>query len=220
MNNTILRLVPGIALSAGVAGAAMLLERGESALFGRAWLESLVLAILLGSLVRTAVPVPAACEAGVRFAAKAVLELAVMLLGPSVSAAAIVAHGLPLLGGIALAVVMVAPTIVEDMNRGPSYFRRKDVFDLRSFSTTHLELTRGTDTLTLDKSIVDDKDVWKTPAGKIVETAKVEDLLNALAGRDARGEASLPLHDALAVVAAAAAAGLAATLVLAFTLTA
>jgi hypothetical protein len=80
------------------------------------------------------------------------------------------------------AVVMVAPTIVEDMNRGPSYFRRKDVFDLRSFSTTHLELTRGTDTLTLDKSIVDDKDVWKTPAGKIVETAKVEDLLNALAG--------------------------------------
>jgi uncharacterized integral membrane protein (TIGR00698 family) len=106
MNNTILRLVPGIALSAGVTGAAMLLERGEAALFGRAWLESLVLAILLGSLVRTAVRVPAACEAGVRFAAKAVLELAVMLLGASVSAAAIVAHGLPLLGGIALAVVI------------------------------------------------------------------------------------------------------------------
>ena len=106
MNKTILRLVPGIVLSAGVMGAAMLLERGETALFGRAWLESLVLAILLGSLVRTAAPVPAVFEPGVRFAAKTVLELAVMLLGASVSAAAIVAHGLPLLGGIALAVVI------------------------------------------------------------------------------------------------------------------
>ncbi|WP_075794514.1 YeiH family protein [Massilia putida] len=106
MNNTILRLVPGLVLGAAVTGAAVVLERGEIALFGRAWLESLVLAILLGSLVRTVVPVPAACDAGVRFAAKAVLELAVMLLGASVSAAAIVAHGLPLLGGIALAVVL------------------------------------------------------------------------------------------------------------------
>jgi uncharacterized integral membrane protein (TIGR00698 family) len=42
----------------------------------------------------------------VRFTAKFVLELAVMLLGASVSAGAIVAHGLPLLGGIALAVVL------------------------------------------------------------------------------------------------------------------
>jgi uncharacterized integral membrane protein (TIGR00698 family) len=106
MNNTIFRLVPGILLSTAVTGAAVLLERGETALFGRAWLESLVLAILLGSLVRTAAPVPAACEAGVRFSAKFVLELAVMLLGASVSAGALVAHGLPLLGGIALAVVL------------------------------------------------------------------------------------------------------------------
>jgi uncharacterized integral membrane protein (TIGR00698 family) len=106
MNDTISRLVPGIALSAAVTGAAVLLERGETALFGRAWLESLVLAILLGSLVRTVTPLPAACEAGIRFSAKAVLEVAVMLLGASVSADAIVAHGLPLLGGIALAVVL------------------------------------------------------------------------------------------------------------------
>jgi uncharacterized integral membrane protein (TIGR00698 family) len=50
--------------------------------------------------------VPAACDAGVRFSAKAVLEVAVMLLGASVSAGAIVAHGVPLLGGIAVAVVL------------------------------------------------------------------------------------------------------------------
>ncbi len=99
-------LIPGILLSAAVTGAAVLLERGETALFGRAWLESLVLAILLGSLVRTVATIPATCEAGVRFSAKAVLELAVMLLGASVSASAIAAHGLPLLGGIALSVVL------------------------------------------------------------------------------------------------------------------
>ncbi|KGF78241.1 membrane protein [Massilia sp. JS1662] len=106
MNNKIFTLIPGIALSAAVTGAAVLLERGETALFGRAWLESLVLAILLGSLVRTFATVPAAFEAGVRFSAKVVLELAVMLLGASVSAGAIVAHGWPLLGGIALSVVL------------------------------------------------------------------------------------------------------------------
>ena len=106
MNRKFLALIPGIALSAAVTGVAVLLERGETALFGRAWLESLVLAILLGSLVRTVATVPAVCEAGVRFSAKVVLELAVMLLGAFVSAGAIVAHGLPLLGGIALSVVL------------------------------------------------------------------------------------------------------------------
>jgi len=106
MRHHILRLVPGIALSAAVTGTAVLLERAETALFGRAWLESLVLAILLGTLVRTLAKVPVSCEAGVRFSAKAVLELAVMLLGASVSAGAVAAHGLPLLGGIALAVVL------------------------------------------------------------------------------------------------------------------
>ncbi|WP_208296452.1 YeiH family protein [Telluria antibiotica] len=106
MHHKILPLVPGLCLSAVVTGAAVVLERAETALFGRAWLESLVLAIVLGSVVRTAMPVPAACDAGVRFSAKVVLEVAVMLLGASVSAGAIVAHGLPLLGGIAVAVVL------------------------------------------------------------------------------------------------------------------
>ena len=58
MRHHILRLVPGIALSAAVTGTAVLLERAETALFGRAWLESLVLAILLGTLVRTLAKVP------------------------------------------------------------------------------------------------------------------------------------------------------------------
>jgi uncharacterized integral membrane protein (TIGR00698 family) len=106
MNKTILPLIPGIALSAAVTAATVSLERAETILFGHAWLESLVLAILLGTVVRTALTVPASCEAGIRFSARTVLELAVMLLGASVSAGAVVAHGLPLLAGIALAVVL------------------------------------------------------------------------------------------------------------------
>jgi uncharacterized integral membrane protein (TIGR00698 family) len=106
MRHHILPLLPGLCLSAAVTGAAVVLERAETALFGRAWLESLVLAIVLGSVVRTAMPMPAACDAGVRFSAKVVLEVAVMLLGASVSAGAIVAQGLPLLGGIAVAVLL------------------------------------------------------------------------------------------------------------------
>ena len=60
MHHKIVPLVPGLCLSAAVTGAAVVLEQAETALFGRAWLESLVLAIVLGSVVRTAMPVPAA----------------------------------------------------------------------------------------------------------------------------------------------------------------
>lgn len=106
MNQKIIPLLPGLVLSAGVTCAAWLLERAEIVLFGRAWLESLVLAILLGSAVRTCLPVPARCEPGIRFSAKFLLDLAIVLLGASVSAAAVVERGLPLLGGIAVSVVL------------------------------------------------------------------------------------------------------------------
>lgn len=106
MNKNITPLIPGIAMSAAVTFAAWLLELAEIGIFGRAWLESLVLAILLGSLVRTFSTVPARCEPGIRFSGKILLEVAVLLLGASVSAGAILEHGLPLLGGIALCVVL------------------------------------------------------------------------------------------------------------------
>ena len=106
MNRHLLPLLPGVALSAAVTCCAWLLQRAEIALSGRAWLESLVLAILLGSLVRTAFVLPDSVAAGIRFSGKTLLEIAVLLLGASVSAGAIVAHGLPLLGGIAVAVVL------------------------------------------------------------------------------------------------------------------
>lgn len=106
MNNKMIQFMPGLVLSAAVTLAAWLLELVEVGIFGRAWLESLVLAILLGSLIRTCMPVPERFEPGIRFSAKILLEVAVVLLGASVSAAAILERGLPLLGGIAMSVVL------------------------------------------------------------------------------------------------------------------
>lgn len=101
------KILPGLALCAVVTAAAWLLERLEIRIFGRAWLESLVLAIVLGTALRSAISLNKRYRAGIAFSAKFLLEAAVMLLGASVSAAAILENGPALIGGIA-AVVFVA----------------------------------------------------------------------------------------------------------------
>ena len=87
----------------------MLLERAEFAIFGRAWLESLVLAILMGTAVRSVWKPGAFWKAGIDFSGKTLLEIAVVLLGLSISTATVRALGGPLLIGIA-ATVAVAIT--------------------------------------------------------------------------------------------------------------
>lgn len=98
--------VPGLLLCAGVAALAMAGERAESTLTGRAWLEALVLAILLGTLIRTVFQPSARFEAGIRYASKTVLEVAVALMGAMINFDAVVQAGLPLVGGIAAIVVL------------------------------------------------------------------------------------------------------------------
>ncbi|RCW27393.1 putative integral membrane protein (TIGR00698 family) [Ciceribacter lividus] len=100
------RLLPGIALSALVSGLAILLERVEVALSGGHWIESLVLAILLGTALRSSFRIPSAFDAGIAFSAKILLEVAVVLLGASVSIAEIGAAGVLLVAGIAAVVVL------------------------------------------------------------------------------------------------------------------
>jgi uncharacterized integral membrane protein (TIGR00698 family) len=100
-------LLPGLAMCLTVTGAAFVLQRIEEAMFGRAWLEALVLAILVGTAVRTAWTPDRRWFPGISFSAKFLLELAVVLLGASVSAATILAAGPGLLLGIA-GVVCVA----------------------------------------------------------------------------------------------------------------
>jgi uncharacterized integral membrane protein (TIGR00698 family) len=107
MMGAVRRLTPGVTLCVLVSAAAAWLQMAESALFGQAWLESLVLAILLGTAVRTAWKPGARWSPGIQFSAKMLLEIAVMLLGASISARIVASAGVGLLLGI-LGVVAVA----------------------------------------------------------------------------------------------------------------
>jgi uncharacterized integral membrane protein (TIGR00698 family) len=100
--------LPGLALCTGITLAAIALERVEAAWFGRAWLEALVLAILLGIVVRAAWKPGARFRPGIHLSGKLLLEIAVVLLGASLSAGTVIAAGPRLLLGI---VVVVAAAI-------------------------------------------------------------------------------------------------------------
>lgn len=101
------RLTPGLLLCGVVTLLAIVLEGVEARFFGRAWLEALVLAILVGTVVRTVWTPSQRAFAGISFCAKTLLEVAVVLLGASLSVATIMATGPALLAGIA-AIVVVA----------------------------------------------------------------------------------------------------------------
>lgn len=78
----------------------------ERHLFAHPYVEALVLAILLGMVLRAFWTPLKRWQAGIAFSAKQLLELAVMLLGASISFAAIAASGITLLAAIAAAVVV------------------------------------------------------------------------------------------------------------------
>ena len=102
-----LDLLPGLLLCLAVTAAAVLLTRIEVALFGAAWLEPLVMAILVGAVVRTCWAPSPRWRPGIGFSAKMLLEIAVFLLGASISARSISAAGPnTLVLGIAGVVVM------------------------------------------------------------------------------------------------------------------
>jgi uncharacterized integral membrane protein (TIGR00698 family) len=79
----------------------------EERLFGRAILEPLVLAILVGMVVRTATGDLPRAEPGIRFVAKQVLEVAVFLLGATMDVPRLFASGPALAVGI-VALVCIA----------------------------------------------------------------------------------------------------------------
>ena len=98
--------LPGLLLCTAVALAAWLLGEAETDLLGRAWLEPMVLAILLGMVVGNALRLPASMEPGVRFSAKTLLDIAVALLGATLSSAAVLALGARTFLLIALVVLL------------------------------------------------------------------------------------------------------------------
>lgn len=99
-------IMPGLTLCTAVAFAAFAGERAEMILFGGKWIESLVLAIALGIAVCTIRPLPSSYHPGINFSAKILLEIAIVLLGASISLAAIRGAGVALIAGIAVVVVL------------------------------------------------------------------------------------------------------------------
>lgn len=97
----VVAVLPGVGLCLAVTGAAYALEAGERALAGKAWLEGLVLAILIGTIMRSLWAPDNRWHDGIAWSAKYLLEAAVVLLGTSVNGATILAAGPLLLAGIA-----------------------------------------------------------------------------------------------------------------------
>jgi len=98
--------VPGLLVCLGVTAVAMAAQAGEERIFEHPYVEALVLAILLGIALRSVWQPGERFRRGIAFSAKQVLELAVTLLGASLSLGALVASGPALLAGIVATVVL------------------------------------------------------------------------------------------------------------------
>ena len=71
--------------------------------------------------------------------------------------------------------------LLADLRKSAAEFRRKDVFDFRSFNANRVEVRRGAETTTLEKTKdKDGKEIWRTAAGQNADTTKVEDFLTKL----------------------------------------
>ena len=99
-------LASGVALCALVTLAAVAIQAVEERLAGHPFVEAIVIAILLGTAIRTIWEPGQRWQAGIAFSAKQLLEIAVALLGASLAFAAVAASGLWLLVAIAGIVVL------------------------------------------------------------------------------------------------------------------
>lgn len=98
--SSITRLLPGLLLTAAIAGAAFTVRN----ITGWTTLSPLILSIVFGMLIRNALPVPVAVEPGIGFSLKRILRCGIVLLGLQVTATQILS-----LGGAGL--LMVALTL-------------------------------------------------------------------------------------------------------------
>ena len=101
-----LRLLPGVAVATAVGLVALGIAGIEERAFGHPIVEGLVVAILLGMILRTLWTPSARMDAGIGFTAKEILEVAVLLLGASVDLPLLLRAGPALAVGIVLLVVL------------------------------------------------------------------------------------------------------------------
>jgi uncharacterized integral membrane protein (TIGR00698 family) len=97
---------PGVVLCLALAVGAMLLADLEAALFGRAWIDGPVIAILAGSMLRTFHQPAGTLVPGISFSGRTLLEVAIVLLGATLSVGAMMAVGPLLLAGIVFVVTV------------------------------------------------------------------------------------------------------------------
>lgn len=102
-------LVPGLVLSAAIGALAFGLQEIEAGLLGMAWIEGLVLAILIGAGIRLFWTPSKTWQSGINFSAKTLLEVAIALLGATVSGATVLALGPGLLLAIVALVALAIP---------------------------------------------------------------------------------------------------------------
>ncbi len=100
------QLGPGLAICAAISLAAFGLQAIEEHWTGRPWLEALVIAILIGTVIRTLWTPGNRWVSGIGFSAKTLLEIAVVLLGASISFQAVMEAGFALILGIAIVVTV------------------------------------------------------------------------------------------------------------------
>jgi len=106
MSGRLTNMLPGLLLCAAITAVAYALQAVEVRLAGEAYIEALVLAILLGVAVRTAWMPGPRFTPGIAVSAKFVLECAIVMLGATVSATTILALGPLLIFGTAAIVAL------------------------------------------------------------------------------------------------------------------
>jgi len=99
------RYGPGLLLCAIVAAIAWGIVEAEKSLIDDAIVDALVVAMILGVVLRNLVALPSSVDDGAKYASKQVLEASVFLLGASVDVGQIVDAGLPLFLLITFSVV-------------------------------------------------------------------------------------------------------------------
>lgn len=102
-------ILPGMLLCLLLSAFAVVLEMAERRLLGKAWLESLNLALLLGVGIRTACKPGPRWAAGTKFCSRTLLNIAIVCLGASFAPNAVFGAGLHLLLAV---VALVASSIV------------------------------------------------------------------------------------------------------------
>jgi uncharacterized integral membrane protein (TIGR00698 family) len=112
----VLEIIPGLALAVGVSALGFLGERFEALIWGEVWLDGLVLAIIFGTLLHTGIALSKRYKRGIGFSSKTLLEIAIVLLGGTISASTILSTG-PTLVLSVMVVVAVSLTVSYAIGR-------------------------------------------------------------------------------------------------------